>query len=766
LASIGIALSALGPQSYKSLQSPFTQELFGATGNLLDPDFGILGGVAFAPDGDVWSSECLFDHTRLHRFDLQATATAHNTTVHPETIVQTEGGCGIVNHPDGTMYSNSSQGIWNLNANTGLPVSGLPHGPGGNALGIAVDPKPGAGSHIVYVGADCHPALTPDSSTCTFYDLDPVTNVAMVFARFSTSRIAMVDGIYFDPTGNFLFVAERDPGHALGVIARPSALKPLNTGVDDSQILQEQAMISEPDGVAFHATDGFVVTLNESDDGPGLDGTITRFNFAGGDFSQAAVQSTFASGGFRGDLLQVGADGCIYATQGLFDSRLGFGTRYDDGTETVENSIVRICGGFVPPPGVVHPPSGRIGDFVWLDLNSDGVQDAGEPGIDGVQLTLRNSGGTAIATAVTSGGAYVFEQLPAGNYTVEVSAPPAGLAPTPSGAGADRGLDSNGSPASVTLATDASEDLLVDFGYVPPPPPCNGMIGDFVWRDQNQNGIQDAGEPGIPNAEVLLTTSSGALSATTDVNGAYLFSNLCAGNYQVSVNLSTVPDGLIPTLTGVGSNRAVDSNPPQSPVTLATGSASDLSIDFGFVSDQNPQQNGKTFTIGPSTMEGNLSKINPGDWVSGGYSFKFVSGVHAATTFMVTAQVDIEVTCPIGGGPGGTITIPLGTKSYSVPANNTAWLPTGDANNVLSWQGSIQAPNLCGGNRMDDIHGAVYTATVSQNPPSGSLVDFRFKYRDPAAKGKPNTNCLDVSDPNRAKADVCGASWSATRRDP
>jgi hypothetical protein len=35
---------------------------------------------------------------------------------------------------------------------------------------------------------------------------------------------------------------------------------------------------------------------------------------------------------------------------------------------------------------------------------------------------------------------------------------------------------------------------------------------------------------------------------------------------------------------------------------------------------------------------------------------------------------------------------------------------------------------------------------------------FADDNRDPAAKGKPNTNCLNTSDPNRAKADVCGAS--------
>jgi len=174
---------------------------------------------------------------------------------------------------------------------------------------------------------------------------------------------------------------------------------------------------------------------------------------------------------------------------------------------------------------------------------------------------------------------------------------------------------------------------------------------------------------------------------------------------------------------------------------------------------------GKTFTIGPSSMEGHLS-ILPGDWISGGYSFKFVNGSHLATTFTVSGMVTLDVTCPQGGGIGGTISVSLGTVLYAVAANDTNWLPTGDANIVLSWQGSSRAPNLCGGNPMDNSKGAVFTATVAQNPPTGSLVDFRFKYRDPAAKGKGNVNCLDTTDPRRDKADVCGASWSQTVRDP
>jgi hypothetical protein len=177
-----------------------------------------------------------------------------------------------------------------------------------------------------------------------------------------------------------------------------------------------------------------------------------------------------------------------------------------------------------------------------------------------------------------------------------------------------------------------------------------------------------------------------------------------------------------------------------------------------------PPPSGKTFDIGPSSMEGHLL-IRPGDWISGGYSFKFVNGVHDASTVTVSSTLTLPFRC--ADGTTGQFVINLGTHSYDVPENNTDWQPTGDANSVLSWAGSGLAPAGCGpGNIMDNSQGAIFEATVSQSPDTGSLLNWRFKYRDPNAKGKGNVNCLDTADPRRAKADVCGASWSETVRDP
>ncbi len=217
---------------------------------------------------------------------------------------------------------------------------------------------------------------------------------------------------------------------------------------------------------------------------------------------------------------------------------------------------------------------GQIGDFVWNDLNGNGIQDSGEPGLAGITVTL---GGAASATTTTNAsGAYSFTGLFAGSYTVTVGTP-SGFSASPSAQGGDPTKDSNGSPASVTLATNNSTNMTIDFGFVPNP---TGQIGNFVWDDVNGNGIQDMGEPGIAGVTVTLSGAASA-TATTSASGAYLFTGLSAGSYTVTVSAATLPAGFVATQTGQGT-AATDNNGSPASVTLATSSSVDLTIDFGY----------------------------------------------------------------------------------------------------------------------------------------------------------------------------------------
>ena len=74
--------------------------------------------------------------------------------------------------------------------------------------------------------------------------------------------------------------------------------------------------------------------------------------------------------------------------------------------------------------GDCPPATASVGDRVWNDADGDGVQDAGEAGINGVTVELLDAYGNVIATTTTSGdGNYGFANLIAGNYTVRSSPP-------------------------------------------------------------------------------------------------------------------------------------------------------------------------------------------------------------------------------------------------------------------------------------------------------------------------------------------------------
>ncbi len=200
-------------------------------------------------------------------------------------------------------------------------------------------------------------------------------------------------------------------------------------------------------------------------------------------------------------------------------------------------SVIDVNFGFVKPASV--------GDYTWMDVNRDGLQDADESALPGVTVTLTRADGSAVtdasgnpvaAVTTDANGKYVFENLLPGDYKVSFQAP-AGYEATTSEAGDDRAADSNGASASVTLAQGQADDT-IDFGAV-----GTGVIGDQLFVDVNQNGgnAPDAGDKVLPGVKVTLTwTGPGGITrtyeTTTDADGKYKFENLLPGEYKVSVD--------------------------------------------------------------------------------------------------------------------------------------------------------------------------------------------------------------------------------------
>jgi hypothetical protein len=111
----------------------------------------------------------------------------------------------------------------------------------------------------------------------------------------------------------------------------------------------------------------------------------------------------------------------------------------------------------------------------------------------------------------------------------------------------------------------------------------SACIGNFMWLDENLNGVQDAGEPGVVNIKVELynaTTNTLVATTKTDSSGKYMFCNLKPGKYKVKFEQ---PNTYLFTLKDKGSD-VKDSDVSKSGwshvIDLEAGEK-DLTIDAG-----------------------------------------------------------------------------------------------------------------------------------------------------------------------------------------
>ncbi len=243
----------------------------------------------------------------------------------------------------------------------------------------------------------------------------------------------------------------------------------------------------------------------------------------------------------------------------------------DDGMDNDDNGIQGTVNG--QPSGAVMSPvieliganltidfgffaPAWLGDLVWFDHDRDGVQDqdetglpgtANERGVPGVLVTLY-SGLTSnriigmendiVATTTTdTHGRYHFNNLLPGEYVVAFEVP-TGYSVTLAKQGSSDAFDSDINPTTlrteVISLTSGERKPTLDIGLYLSTEPVS--IGNSVWYDTNQNGIQDSGETGVPGVTVQLHRADDSLVATTttDVNGTYEFNSLVPGDYYLS----------------------------------------------------------------------------------------------------------------------------------------------------------------------------------------------------------------------------------------
>ncbi len=182
------------------------------------------------------------------------------------------------------------------------------------------------------------------------------------------------------------------------------------------------------------------------------------------------------------------------------------------------------------------------------------------------------------------------------------------------------------------------------------------LIGDFVWLDLDRDGIQDAGEPGIPNVTVIL---SGVVegenyrdTTKTDANGIYHFQVPPPGTYKVTFVLPA-GSGLVPTIQNAGSDDAKDSDADRVMlmtqfVTVKRGDI-DLTLDAGFYE----------YCVNLT----NAGTIGYDQYLCG-------PGVNAATI--------VETSPPFGGA--GPIEYLWMVSTVGGPFNNIHWQPVPNSN--------------------------------------------------------------------------------------
>ncbi|MCD7101119.1 SdrD B-like domain-containing protein [Pseudoclavibacter sp. 13-3] len=336
-------------------------------------------------------------------------------------------------------------------------------------------------------------------------------------------------------------------------------------------------------------------------------------------------------------------------------------------------------------------PAVSVGDYVWRDTDGDGAQDDGELGIPGVVLNVTDPDGKPVTdvygnvvrpVTTDANGKYLFPALPvlpAGkHYTVTIDQDASkdaltGLEPTKNdGADGDTSQDSSTwSAESTDLTTNLAKDLTLDFGFVttPPQPTPSVSVGDLVWKDTNDDGVQGSEEPGIDGVVLKITGPDG--NPVTDVNGKpvgpettkdggkYSFADLpvlpAGEHYTVAIdqNASKVAlTGLEPTKSNVGDPAKDSSEWSATSGDLTTDKAQDLTLDFGFVNT--PPQPAPSVSVGDYVwVDGDA------DGLQGGAADKALPGV----TLTITRSDGSPVTAADG--------VPLTTDQLSTKTDAT-----------------------------------------------------------------------------------------------
>lgn len=310
-----------------------------------------------------------------------------------------------------------------------------------------------------------------------------------------------------------------------------------------------------------------------------------------------------------------------------------------------------VIQGVGPVQRAITVVASSIGDYVWNDTNSNGVQDAGEPAVAGVPVSVTGTDvdGNVITRTTTTdaAGNYLFDNLPSGSYVVTFD--PAWVAShnfgfTLKGQGTDPQLESDAdttSGASDAIALGINEARTdIDAGLVQV---YGGLV---IVKDLAGAGASEAVGP----FEFQVVCSY--LGATV-FDEAVTLERTADETTIESGRLGPIPVGASCVVTETATGGA-DTTPPAVTVLIVTNDA-DNTVTAGFVNE---------FSAGTIAVE------------------KVLAGTDADSDAVKAKTFTIAVTCQVAVDGldepvtvfSGTVTLKGGQKSTATDANGDAIL--------------------------------------------------------------------------------------------
>ena len=197
--------------------------------------------------------------------------------------------------------------------------------------------------------------------------------------------------------------------------------------------------------------------------------------------------------------------------------------------------------------------TGTISGVKFNDVNGNGVRDADEPGLPGVEIHLTNASGAVTTTTSDAAGAFSFTNLSAGTYTLAEVVPSGFTQTAPAAPGT----------YTVTLSGTQTAPNFVFGNQAVVAGSDTASISGRKILDTNANGVFDGTDRGFEGIVFELRDAAGNVRTTTsDANGNFTFSNLPAGTYVLS---EVLPPNFFQTFPGT------TGAPGTYTITLTTG---------------------------------------------------------------------------------------------------------------------------------------------------------------------------------------------------